>query len=339
MSSEPSDGGGAADEVGPLGRIEAKALPVGAALLAAAVAVAGLSLVGAGAVAADGSAELETGIATVSENGTAQIDVRTDGADPFEIAIGDEEAAGYVLRATVTPSDGGVTTLVFDHGETGGGGTPLAAEGEAEVDVDRETALGEPIDPAEYDVELFADGDDEVTDIGTLVVDVGNETDDGGEEAESDADGESGDGTESERSAEPRTVTDSDVEAADVVVEPAEAEVSVPVSLGDGETVDLRLRSAGNASTPFVMTEETTVEGGSANATFDLSRATHGDRATLRVMDEEADRLNEFDVLVVDEGVGVERSGDASGVESPGFGVVAAGLALLLASFVARRRT
>jgi hypothetical protein len=343
MPSEPSHRSGETGEAGPLGPIETKELPAGAALLIAAlavvgVAVAGLSLVGAGTVAADEPAGLEESVVAVSENGTVDIGVQTDGTDAFEIAIGDEEATGYVLRATVTPSDDGVTTLVFDHDETGGGGTPLTADDDAEVEIDRETTLDEPIAPGEYSIELFADADGETTAVGALVVEDGDETE--GDDGEGgDADGETDDDTESGQPAEPETVTEADVEEADVVVEPAETDVSVSVPLDDGETVNLRIRSAANASTAFIMSEEATVEGRSANATFDLSPATHGDRATLVVRGNEAlDERISRDVLVVNEEIGVDQTGDPSGVESPGFGAVAAALALLAVSFVARRR-
>jgi hypothetical protein len=139
--------------------------------------------------------------------------------------------------------------------------------------------------------------------------------------------------------AEPATVTESDVEDADLVVEPAETELSVPVPLDDGETVTLRLRSAGDTSPGFIQSEEATVENGSARATFDLSGAAHGDRATLTVSGSDAlDEPVEREVLVVDEDVGVEETGGGLGVESPGFGVIAGGLALLVAGLVARRR-
>lgn len=138
--------------------------------------------------------------------------------------------------------------------------------------------------------------------------------------------------------AEAATVTESDVEAADVVVEPQEATVTVPVDLDDGETVTIRIRSASNASHAFIMNEETTIEDGEASASINLSQAVHGDRATLTVRGNEAlDEPITYEMLVVDEEIGVEESGGILDTEAPGFGVVAAGVALLAAVLTARR--
>lgn len=118
---------------------------------------------------------------------------------------------------------------------------------------------------------------------------------DGGDDG-NETDGSDGD----EESSEPATVTRTDVEAADVVVPPEETDVGVPVEVDDGETVSHRIRSAGNTSSNFIMTEETTVENGAANATFDLSRTAHGDRATLTVHGNEAlGESNAREILVV----------------------------------------
>lgn len=321
MPSEPSNGSSEADGAEPLWRTETKTHPAVAVLLVTAVAVvavavAGVSLVGAETAAADGPAELETSIVTVSENGTAEIDVQTDGADAFEITVGDEEAAGYALRATVTPSDGGVTTLVFDHAETSGDGTPLTAEGDAAVDIDHETALDEPIDPAGYEIELFPDGGDEAADVGTLMVETGGES---GEDGTGD-----GDAVEA-------------VDAADVLIEPRATAVTVPVELDDGAAVEMRLRSAGNASTNYIKTQEATVTDGEATATFNASVAEPGDRATLTVRGNKAlDDPVTRDVLVVED-VESPESGDTDD-GAPGFGPLVAALALLGAALIARVR-
>jgi len=328
MRSELSIGTGETAGSESARRIARKRLPTAVTLLVAAFALVGVVVAGTGAVAADGTADLDADVVTVSEDGTAEIPVETDGVDAFEIAVGGEEEVGYELRATVTPDDDGVTTLVFDHAETGGDGAPLTADGGAEVETDYETSLSGEIAPGSYDAEVLVGGD--TVDVGTLVVEDAT----GGE---SGSDGDDADGSDG-GSAEPATVTEADVEEADLVVEPAETEVSVPVEADDGETVSLRIRSAGDASPAFLMTEETTVENGTASATFDLSRAAHGDRATLTVRGNEA--VNESDsreVLVVDEEIGVEGSGGLD-VETPGFGVVAGGLAVLVVALAARRR-
>ena len=340
MRSKPSAAVGDGDEREPIGRVVTKGLPAAAALLVAAIAVVGVSvsgiaLVGTGAATAHGSAEFDTDVNTVSENGTTVIAVESDGIDAFEITVGDEDEVGYELRATVTPAEDGVTTLVFDHAEAGGDGETVTARGDGAVETDYETSLADGVAPGDYDVGLFVGGG-EPTDVSALVVEDG----DGDDTGSDGGDGDATDGSDGEEgSSEPATVTESDREEADLVVEPAETEVSIPVDLDDGETVDLRIRSAGNASPGFILTEEATVEDGSANATFDLSGATHGDRATLTVRGSDAlDEPLDREVLVVDEAVGVEERDGGLDVETPGFGAVAGGLALLAAALVARRR-
>ena len=334
MRADPSIGTGETAGSESARRIATKRLPTAVTLLVAAFALAGVVIAGTGAVAADGTADVDADVVTVSEDGTAEIPVETDGTDAFEVVVGDEDEVGYELHATVTPTGDGVTTLVLDHAETGGDGTPLTADGDATVEIERETSLESAIAPGGYDVELLVDGDP--TDVTTLVV----------EEAEDDtSDGDGGDETADDGSdggdgsSEPATVTEADVEAADLVVEPAETDVSVPVEVDDGETVEVRVRSAGDTSPAFIMTRETTVEGGTANATFDLSRAAHGDRATLTVHGNEAlDGSNAREVLVVDESIGVEGDDGVLGLETPGFGVVVSGLAVLAVALVARSR-
>lgn len=331
MRFEPSIGTGESAGSESLRGIVTKGIPTAVTLLVAALTLGSVVVAGTGAVAADGTAEIGTDVVTVSEDGTAEIVVETDGVDAFEVVVGDEDEVGYELHATVTPSGDGVTTLVFDHAETGGDGTPLTADGDATVEIDRETSLESAIAPGGYDAELLVDGDP--ADVTTLVVE---EAEDDG----SDGDGSgSGAGDGGEGSAEPATVTEGDVEAVDLVVEPAETDVSVPVEADDGETVEVRVRSAGDTSPAFIMTRETTVEGGTANATFDLSRAAHGDRATLTVHgDESLDGSNAREVLVVDESIGVEGDSGVLGLETPGFGVVVGGLAVLAVALVARSR-
>ncbi len=327
-----------------------KLLPAAATVLVAALAVVGAALVGtafAGTAAADGTADLDADLVTVTEGGTAVIGVETDGVDEFSIVVGDESASGYELRATVTPDDDGVTSLVLDHAATDGDGASLTAEGDAAVSVESETDLDEPIAPGNYDVEVAVD-DEGTADVGSLMV----------EPASSDDGSDSDDDGSTDGSNDSPVVTESDVEAADVVVEPAETDVTVPVDLADGESVTLRMRSAADASPAYILTEETTVEDGETTATFDLSRASHGDRATLTVRGNDGlDGESEHAVLVADESIGVEdgesgtdggESDDGTGsaddgddgtdTSVPGFGVVVAALALLGTALLARRR-
>ncbi|SMO35844.1 BGTF surface domain-containing protein [Halorubrum cibi] len=352
MPTQPST----ADEAESSGRIARKLLPAAGTVLVAALAVVGVALVGsafAGTAAADGTADLDASIVTVNDGGTAEIAVETDGVDEFSIAIGDESDSGYALHATVTPDDDGTTSLVLDHAETGGGGTSLSAEGDASVSIDDETGLEEPIAPGSYDVEVSTGGD-EPDDVGSLMVEPAStadgSSDDGGDGGDGD-DGGSEDGGSADGSSDPTVVTESDVEAADVVVEPAETDVTVPVDLADGETVTLRMRSTGDATPAYIKTAEPTVEGGEATATFDLSQASHGDRATLTVRGNDGlDGETEHDVLIVDESIGVEEDdgtesaddggpGDGTDTSVPGFGVVVAVLALCATALVANRRS
>ena len=325
MRSEPSTGPGGPAGSDPTRRIAKKILPTAMALLVAALALAGVIVAGSGAVAADGTAEVDADVITVSEDGSAEFTVETDGVDAFGVVVGDEDEVGYELRATVTPDDDGVTTLVFDHDQTGGDGAPLTADGGGAVEIDYETSLGEAIAPGGYDTELFVG--DEPADVSTLVV----------EEGPSDGDGSDGSdgGADDGESVEPATVTEADIEAADIVVAPAESELSVPVAAEDGESVALRIRSAEDTSPGFLVTEEATVENGTASATFDLSQTAHGDRATLTVGGNESATR---EVLVVDRDVGVEESGGALSLETPGFGVLAGSLAVLVTALAARRR-
>lgn len=343
MRVEPSIGTGEAAGPESLRRIVTKGIPAAVTLLVSALTLGSVVIAGTGAVAADGAAGFGADVITVSEDGTAEIVVETDGVDAFEVVVGDEDTVGYELHATVTPGDDGVTTLVLDHAETGGDGTALTADGDATVEIDSETSLESAIAPGGYDVELLVG--DNPADVSTLVVEEAEGDVSDGDDG-SDGDASNGDNSDasngddrSDGSTDPATVTEGDVEAADLVVEPAEADVSVPVEADDGETVEVRIRSAGDASPAFILTRETTVEGGTANATFDLSRAAHGDRATLTVHGSEA--LNGSDsreVLVVDEAIGVEEDGGVLGVETPGFGVVVGALAVLAVALVARSR-
>lgn len=356
MPTQPST----ADGAEPSGRIVRELLPAAATVLVAALAVVGVAVAGSafvGTATADGTAGLDASLVTVTEGETAVVGVETDGVDEFSVAIGDESESGYALHATVTPDDDGVTTLVFDHAATDGDGASLTAEGDAAVSVENETGLDEPIDPGNYDVEVSVD-EGETADVGSLVVEPASTDDGSGSDDGSDSD-DSADGS-TDGSDDSTVVTESDVEATDMVVEPAETDVTVSVDLADGERVTLRIRSDADASPAYLMTEEATVEDGEATAAFDLREASHGDRATLTVRGNDGlDGEREYAVLVVDESIGVEddlRSddsaddgtaedgsvdddgGDGTDTSVPGFGVVAAVVALLGTALVARRR-
>lgn len=315
MRSEPSTGAGDSTGSGPIWRIVKKAFPAALTLLVAAFTLVGVGIAGTGAVAADGSVGLDENTVTVSENGTTEIAVESEGVESFELVIGDEDDTGYELRATVTPDGDGVTGLTYDHGAAGDGGDPLTAEGGG-VELDSETDLGESPAPGAYDVRVFVDGSEPV-DVGTLLVET------------SESDGSADDAVEA--------VTDATVEDADVLIEPRTTAVTVPVELDDGASVEVRLRSAGDAGTNFIKTRETVVSEGEATATFNASVTEPGDRATLTVRgNEEIDEPVTRDVLVVEDVDSPE--GGTTKNEAPGFGPVVAVLALLGAALVARVR-
>lgn len=318
MRSRPST---SADEADRIERVARRRHRVGTGLFVAAVAVVGvLALAAAGTAAADGSAEIDESTVAVTDGGTETIVVDSDGVESFEVAIGDEDESGYELRATVTPDCDGETVLTYDHGEAGVGSDPLTAAG-AEVEVGGETDLGKSPASGAYDVRLFVGDGNDSADVGTLLVEISGESGDDG----------TGDGDAVE------AVDATDVEDADVLVEPRATVVTVPVELDDGAAVEMRLRSAGNASTNFIKTQGATVTDGEATATFDASVAEPGDRATLAVRGNEAlDEPVTRDVLVVED-VDSPESDDTDD-EAPGFGPVVAALALLGAAFVARVR-
>lgn len=317
MRSRPST---SADEADQIERVARRLHRVGTGLFVAVAVVGVLALAAAGTAAADGSAELDESTVAVTDGGTETIVVESDGVESFEVVIGDEDESGYELRATVTPDGDGETVLTYDHGEAGVGSDPLTAAG-AEVEAGGETDLGKSPASGAYDVRLFVgDGNDPV-DVGTLMVEISGESGDDG----------TGDGDAVE------AVDATDVEDADVLVEPRATAVTVPVELDDGAAVEMRLRSAGDASTNFIKTQGTTVTDGEATATFDASVAEPGDRATLTVRGNEAlDGPVTRDVLVVED-VDSPESDDTDD-EAPGFGPVVAPLALLGAAFVARVR-
>ncbi|TKX72724.1 hypothetical protein EXE40_02990 [Halorubrum sp. GN11GM_10-3_MGM] len=286
--------------------------------MVALAAVGVIALAGAGTVAADERVGLNESTITVNDGGAGAIVVESDGVESFEVVIGDEDEVGYGLRATVTPDGDGGTALTYDHGEAGVGGDPLTATG-AEVELDEETDLGESPAPGAYEVNLFIGDGSEPADVGTLTVDTGGES------------GDRGDGNAVE------AVRDTDVEDVDLLVEPRATVVTVPVELDDGAAVEVRLRSAGNASTNYIKTRDATVTDGEATATINASVAEPGERATLTVRgNEELGEPVTRDVLVVDD-VDSPETGDTGG-EAPGFGFVAAGLGVLGAALVARVR-
>ncbi|CDK41047.1 uncharacterized protein BN903_11 [Halorubrum sp. AJ67] len=143
MRSESSTGAGDPAGSEPIWRTVTKGFPTALTHLIAAFTLVGVGIVGTGAVAADGAAELDEDVVTVGENGTTEIAVESEGVESFEVVVGNEDDSGYELRGTVTPDGDGVTRLTYDHAAAGDGGDPLTAD-RGGVELDGETDLGEP---------------------------------------------------------------------------------------------------------------------------------------------------------------------------------------------------
>ena len=106
--------------------------------------------------------------------GVAAIPVAFEGdADEAVVVIGNETDANYELEAAVTDGDGdGAAVVYVDTAIAGRGGEPLSASGGDSVTVRSETSLDSPLDPANYDVSLYAGGErsGSPSDIGSLVI-------------------------------------------------------------------------------------------------------------------------------------------------------------------------
>ena len=107
--------------------------------------------------------------------GVAAVPVTFDGADADEavVVVGNETESNYELEAVVSDGDGdGEAILYVDTSLAGRGGDTVSTSGGDSVTVDSETSLDDALDPASYDVSLYAGGERAGTpaDIGTLVV-------------------------------------------------------------------------------------------------------------------------------------------------------------------------
>jgi hypothetical protein len=113
------------------------------------------------------------------QGGVAAIPIEFDGggdnggADSAVVIVGDEEKVNYELEAIVRDEDGdGEAVLYVDTSIAGRGDNPLSVSGGDSVRVESETSLDSMLDPANYDVSLYAGAErtDGPTDVGSLVV-------------------------------------------------------------------------------------------------------------------------------------------------------------------------
>ena len=156
--------------------------------LLAVITIGGIALSGS-AVAATDSPEFENTIVTLTESGETTIAVDGGSAERVELVIGGQEV-GYTLNATVRTNEDGKATLTFDHSATATDTNTLTAEGDANVEIDAETELSEPIEPANYDMGLFVPNETEPAGVGVLVVEErrsGTDDDHGSNETNTDS--------------------------------------------------------------------------------------------------------------------------------------------------------
>lgn len=96
-----------------------------------------------------------------------------DGADTAVIVVGNESEVNYELEAVVRDEDDdGQAVLYIDTSLAGRGNETVSVSGGDSVEVRSETSVNSLLDPASYDVALYAGSErtDEPTDVGTLVV-------------------------------------------------------------------------------------------------------------------------------------------------------------------------
>jgi PGF-CTERM protein len=320
--------------------------------LLAIVAMLGVGVTGN--VAAVGSPAFDDATVTLTENESATIAIDAGSAETVELAIGGSDRVGYELNATVTPDEDGDATLVFDHTATATDADSLTAKGDANVEIDTETELPGPLDPASYDMRLSVANETQPTDIAALVV----ETKDTDEKSDAD------------ETTERQPIDEEIAREADIVVEKRGSQrVTVPTEVDDGTDVSIRIQSS-DTDSAFLRTRDVSVENGKAAAMFDFSSVNHGTTATAHVR-YDGGEAESVDILVVDPDVGVsgvddldeldgkgERNGenengtdmpadpdsddqtpDESPDDQPGFGAVIALLALSAAALLAHRST
>ncbi|MBB6646728.1 BGTF surface domain-containing protein [Halobellus ruber] len=107
--------------------------------------------------------------------GVTAVPVTFDGGDTDRavVVVGDAAEVNYELEAVVTDGDGdGEAILYVDTSLAGRGGDTVSTSGGDSVTIRSETPLEGTLDPATYDVALYAGGEgtDAPADVGSLVV-------------------------------------------------------------------------------------------------------------------------------------------------------------------------
>ena len=112
-------------------------------------------------------------IFVVDAGGVAAIPLTFDERDEAVVVLGNETKSNYELEALVRDEDGdGQAVLYVDTSLAGRGGETLSTSGGDSVQVRSETSLDSMLDPATYDVSLYAGGERtaQPADVGSLVV-------------------------------------------------------------------------------------------------------------------------------------------------------------------------
>ncbi|SDX95552.1 BGTF surface domain-containing protein [Halobellus clavatus] len=113
-------------------------------------------------------------IFVVNAGSVAALPIEFSGdADAAVVVVGNETDANYELETVVRDEDGdGQAVLYVDTALAGRGGETVSVSGGDTVSVRSETSLSAMLDPAAYDVTLYAgsEGSGAAEDVGTLVV-------------------------------------------------------------------------------------------------------------------------------------------------------------------------
>jgi hypothetical protein len=123
----------------------------------------------------DSSVAFGENVFLADSGGVAAVPVTFDGGDADEavVVVGNETKSNYELEAVVTDGDGdGEAILYVDTSLAGRSGDTVSTSGGDSVTVRSETSLDDTLDPASYDVTLYAGGERTGTpaDVGNLVV-------------------------------------------------------------------------------------------------------------------------------------------------------------------------
>lgn len=118
----------------------------------------------------------------------------------------------------------------------------------------------------------------------------------------------------------------------------ADATVAGTTTLDPGTELQIRVRSTGETEPAFIRSTTATVgPDGTWNATVDLSAVDTHDRLSVAVSAVDGDATGTFEASLRDD-EGAAAAGDEAPVSTPGFGVVAAVVALLGGATALARR-